>query len=351
MLRGGSLLGSGTYGCIFTPPLICKDGGINGSKLSLGKITEPVDFVIEATAAKVLGPLNLPYFVLPDADSGCVPDTKQLEKHLTKCKMIKQDSDLEKVVQFTMPYAGKTLFSRIVDYDLLKGRTRFFDMMLQLLEAGAYLISASYVHFDISINNVVINDRGQTALIDFGQSFSSKVITPEVIRLRKKVFDPISNTEPPEITLSQAPDQAVDTTQYVVDGKAIFGVAEKVLGLKRVEQTAELRDFWTSSRSARAGDWVAFWKIFWPTFDSWGVGGCLVEALSPLLYKREFVDSPMWRRHGAAIKSILRGMLQANPRKRLDCVEALKLYDPDNAWFEVHGTSWIEEREKQRSSA
>jgi hypothetical protein len=53
-----------------------------------------------------------------------------------------------------------------------------------------------------------------------------------------------------------------------------------------------------------------------------------MEALSPLLYRREFVDSPMWRRHGATIKSILRGMLQANPRKRLDCVEALKLYDP-----------------------
>jgi serine/threonine protein kinase len=347
MLRGGSLLGSGTYGCIFTPPLLCKDDK-KTSKTSLGKITEPTDFVIEATAAKILGPLGLPYFVLPDAGSACVPDVKQREKELAKCKMIKQDTDLEKVVQFTMPYAGKTLFSRIVDYDLLRGRTRFFDMMLQLLEAGAYLISSSYVHFDVSINNVVINDMGQTALIDFGQSFSSKVITPTVLELRRKVYDPISMTEPPEITLSQAPDQKADNVPYVIERKGTFASAEKVLGLKRVQQTAELREFWTSSRAAQAGDWVALWKLYWPTFDSWGVGGCLLEALSPLLYKREFVDSPMWRRHGATIKSILRGMLQANPRKRLDCVEALKLYDPDNAWFEAHGTSWIAGREKQR---
>ena len=65
MLRGGSLLGSGTYGCIFTPPLLCKDDK-KTTKTSLGKITEPVDFVIEAKAGKVLGHLGLPYFVLPD---------------------------------------------------------------------------------------------------------------------------------------------------------------------------------------------------------------------------------------------------------------------------------------------
>jgi len=318
------------------------------NETKLGKITEPIDFVIEMTAAKILTPLGLPYFILPDINSSCVPDMKQRDKELAKCKMIKQDADLEKVIQFTMPYAGRTLFSRIVDYDFLRGRLRFFDMMLQLLEAGAYLISASYVHFDISINNVVINDKGQTALIDFGQSFSSKTITPAVLELRRKVYDPISITEPPEITLSQAPDQAADNINYVIERKEIFSLAQKVLGIKRVQQAAELRDFWVSSRAAKSGDWLTLWKLYWPTFDSWGVGGCLLQALDPLLYKREFVDSPMWRRHGATIKSILRGMLQANPRKRLDCVEALKLYDPDNAWFEAHGTSWIAAREKQR---
>lgn len=350
MLRGGSLLGSGTYGCIFTPPLICKEGP-KASKKRLGKITEPVDFIIEETAAKVLGPLNLPYFILPDLDSSCIPNVKQREKEIAKCKMIKQDSDLEKVVQFTMPYGGKTLYSRIVDYDFLHGRVRFFDMMLQLLEAGAYLISSSYVHFDISINNVVINDKGQTSLIDFGQSFSSKLITPAVLDIRRKVYDPISMTEPPEITLTQAPDQTVDNTEYVVERKSLFATAERVLGMKRVQQAAELREFWQSSRAVKNGDWLTLWKLYWPTFDSWGVGGCLLEALQPLLYNQEFVDSPMWKRHGATIKSILRGLVHANPRRRLDCVEALKLYDPDNAWFEVHGTSWIASREAARASS
>jgi serine/threonine protein kinase len=351
MLRGGALLGSGTYGCIFTPPLACKDGAEQGRKGRLGKITEPLDFLIEATAAKVLGPLGLPYFVLVDPGSPCIPSTEQKEKDLKLCKMIKEKADLEKVVQFTMPYAGKTLYNRIVDYDLLRGRMRFFDIMLQLLEAGAHLVAASYSHYDISVNNVVINEQGQVSLIDFGQSFSSKLITPEVLELRRKVFDPISISEPPEITLSQAPQPGVANIENVIERKEIFAQAERLLGLKRLQQAAELREFWTHSRAVEAKDWVAMWKLYWPTFDSWAVGSCLLLTLLPLLYKREFTESPMWKRYGATVKSILRGLLQANPRKRLDCVEALKLYDPDNAWFELHGTSWIEERERQRSAS
>jgi serine/threonine protein kinase len=108
-------------------------------------------------------------------------------------------------------------------------------MMLQLLEAGAYLMSASYVHFDISINNVVINDRGQTALIDFGQSFRPTNNTRRR-RITQKIYDPISMTEPPEITLSQAPDQKVDNVPYVIERKGTFASAEKLLGMKRVQQ-------------------------------------------------------------------------------------------------------------------
>ena len=349
MLRGGALLGSGTYGCIFQPPLLCADDSIKINKTKLGKITGPDDFVIETTAAKVLGPLKLPYFILPDIGSSCIPDMKQRDKELSKCTLIKEKSDLQTVIQFTMPYGGKTLYSRIVDFDFLKGKTSYFDVFLQLLEAGAYLLAANYVHFDISINNVVISDKGQVSLIDFGQSFSSKQITPETLRLRTKVYDPVSITEPPEITLSQSPNGITSTyISDIIKRKTVFRSAERVLGVRAVEQDAALREFWEDSRAAQNRDWLGFWKLYWPTFDSWGVGVDLLEALQPLLFKIEFVESAMWKQRGATIKSILRGMLEANPRKRLDCIEALKLYDPDNAWFETYGTSWIESRERQR---
>ena len=357
MLRGGALLGSGTYGCIFEPPLICKDEPKKHKDDDLlGKITSPDDYIIEMTAAKILGPLKLPYFILPDEGSGCIPDMKQLDKDVAKCDLIKKKGTerLDSVIQFTMRYGGKTLYKRIVDYDFLKGKLNYFDLFLQLLEAGSYLLSSNYIHFDISTNNVVVDENGQVALIDFGQSFSSKLISAHTLDLRRKRYDPRYTTEPPEITLSQAPDQKIDNVSDVVTKKGIFHTAQVVLGLQEVEQAAELRDFWYSSHAvqdqAKDQDWIPFWKLYWPTYDSWGIGGCLLDALVPLLYKKEFVDSQLWIRRGPIIKSILRGMLQANPRKRLDCIEALKLYDPGNAWFDVHGTSWIEAREKQRSS-
>ena len=351
MLRGGSLLGSGTYGCIFQPPLLCKDTTTKSKKVSLGKITGPDDFVIETTAAKILGPLKLPYFILPDENSACIPDMKQRDKNLAKCAMIKKSSNLQTVIQFTMPYGGKTLYSRVVDYDLLKGNTSYFDVFLQLLEAGAHLLASNYVHFDISINNIVVNDKGQVSLIDFGQSFSSKLITPEVLKLRRKVYDPVSMTEPPEITLSQAPNQDAYNIGDVISRKSIFRTAERVLSVRAAEQEADLREFWETSRAAQNKDWITFWKLYWPTYDSWGIAGCLLETLQPLLFRNEFVQNPLWKTRGPIIKSILRGMLEANPRKRMDCIEALKLYDPDNAWFETYGTAWLEAREAQRVSS
>lgn len=351
MLRGGALLGSGTYGCIFTPPLICEDKPSKPiPKGRLGKITGSDDYIIEMTAAKVLGPLKLPYFVLPDEGSGCIPAKKQIDKDISKCELLEKKESLSTVIQFTMRYGGKTLYKRITDYDLLSGKLNYYDVFLQLLEAGAYLLAAKYVHFDISINNVVVDDKGQVALIDFGQSFSSNMIVPKTLDLRRKVYDPISMTEPPEITLTQAPNQASDNVPYVIQRKGVFRTAQRVLGVKSIEQETELREFWKSSRAAIDQDWISFWKLYWPTFDSWGIGGCLLETLQPLLFKREFVEDPRWIQRGANIKSILRGMLEANPRKRLDCIEALKLYDPDNAWFEKYGISWIEAREKQRVS-
>ena len=97
-------------------------------------------------------------------------------------------------------------------------------------------------------------------------------------------------------------------------------------------------------------DWLAFWKLYWPTFDSWSIGVCILETLQPLLFRLEFVDSAQWKQRGSNIKSILRGMVEPNPRKRLDCVEALKLYDPDNAWFETYGASWLEQRASLHAS-
>ena len=341
--EGGKFIAAGTYGCIFDPPLLCSDG--RKGKGEFGKITAPIDFLIENEASRILAPLKLPYFIVPEPNSACSLAEKQKEKQLALCGPLKE-TPLKTMVQFTMPYGGKTLFSRIVDKNV-----DFFSVMQQLLEAGAYLIASSFVHYDISINNVVISEKGQLALIDFGQSFSTKGITKETVELRWKVYNPEYETEPPEITVATAMGEGVNpivAIPQIIARKGVFASAGAILGLQPQKQAAELRHFWETSRAAQGGTRADFWRLYWPTFDSWGVGNCILTVLRGKLLLKSFTESPAWKEKGKLVRTILRGMLQANPRKRLDCVEALKLYDPSNAWFSKYGSSWIEGRAAQK---
>jgi serine/threonine protein kinase len=358
-LEGGSLVGKGTYGCVFDPPLRCrtespsvKKGKGKGNEKLLGKITLPEDFAVEAAAAKILKPLGLPYFLVGNEKSVCMPDLKQKEKNMGLCTPL-EANPLHSMVHFTVPYGGKTFFSRLSDTNFLTRKdASFFNIMLQLLEAGSYLISSHFVHYDISMLNVLINEKGGVGLIDFGMSFSAEDINEDTIRGRLKIYNPEQIAEAPEMTIvSGIVSRAApleDLVSMTIDEKDIFSVAEKTLGLNKEDQKKELLHFWQTSHAAMNKDWVSLWKLYWPTFDSWGIGMCLTYLLRRLLFQKDFVNSPEWRQRGSVILFILRGMLQANPRKRLDAVEALKLYDPDNVWFEKHGTSWLTSRAEQR---
>jgi hypothetical protein len=167
-----------------------------------------------------------------------------------------------------------------------------------------------------------------------------------------KIYNPQMLAEVPEMTIVSGITSGSGTleelVEMTVEEKDIFGVAEKVLGLSKASQKAELLQFLQSSHAIKNKDWPTLWKLYWPTFDSWSIGMCLTYMLRRLLFQKDFLTSSEWKRRGSVILFILRGMLQANPRKRLDAVEALKLYDPENVWFEQYGTSWIFSRAEQR---
>lgn len=346
-LQGGRLLGSGTYGCVFDPPLSCEGKAVD--RHHLGKITGEVDYQIEALAAERLGKLNVPFFLVADKGSACRPASKQKEKDLRKCKIL-ESADLKGLVQFTMPQGGKDLYHRIVDNEIRD----FESVLLQLLEAGAYLIAAKFVHYDISTSNVVLNQKGQLALIDFGMSFAADQINEKTLSLRWKVYNTEYDAQPPEMDvitgMTSGEMSFQDSLAAYMKEKPALRLAETLLGLSRKKQEAELRQFCLSSRAFSKRDWLQIWRLYWPTFDSWSIGVVLLNILRILLFKPTFGQSKFWTSKGKLVKSILRGLLQANPRKRLDCVEALKIYDPENAFFEKYGNSWVESRASQRGA-
>jgi hypothetical protein len=119
--------------------------------------------------------------------------------------------------------------------------------------------------------------------------------------------------------------------------------AERILGISRKEQMKDFKQFWLSSRSAQNGDWVQFYRLYWPVVDSWAIGHNLIGVLRRLVISKQFTESKEWLQKQSVVKTVLKGLLYASPKKRLDAVEALALYDPMNALVSSSpGKDWLE---------
>ena len=356
VLQGGKLIGKGTYGCVFDPPLKCKSKYGPVKKNRVGKVTQPVDFAAEAEAAKELQSLGIAqtYFILPDLQSSCeiANVSKQTEMDIQKCEPIHYEPN-GKMVQFEMPYAGKSLFKRLNDADIRTPQF-FFRLMTFLLEAGSYLAAKSYIHYDIKEDNILLDESMNLKLIDFGQSFSAKTLTKEVLDLRWKVYNPAYAAEAPESTLFGAilfGETMPKALSEICLQKLPLIQAERLLGLSLSQQKEDLKQFWAQSRAVREKDSVKFFKLYWPGFDAFLIGATLLGVLNRLIFLPSFANSREWIAKKEKVFTILRGMLQASPRKRIDSIQALYKWDPKNAWFGTYGTTWISSRDAQGTSS
>jgi len=342
-MEGGKLIGQGTYGCVFQPPLLCKKKVLTGN---IGKLTDIVDLERELHAGKILGNIvNYKfYFLLPE--EFCVPRVldNQEEKDLDKCKFLEK-AKVENLRQYTMTYGGLNINKAT--------NISFFVLMKHMLEAGSLMLLNNFIHYDIHNGNVLIDKFKVPRIIDFGQSFTVDEISLETIENRWKVLTPTYSAEPPEITFLTAID---DYNQYgfedaliiLMPQKKILKTIEKLLGVSVKTQIVNLGKFFQSSQAFREKDLVKFWKLYYPGFDSWAIGVLLLELLHRFMFSYEFIESSEWKLKKGIIVNILKQMLDSSPKNRIDCVEALSIFDPMNDIYLQYGTDWAEARGKQR---
>lgn len=349
---GGKLIGKGAYGCIFSPPLVCRGSSkprLGWKSNKLGKMTEVSDIKNEIAAAKVLGkfPDAKKYCILPEIDTLCKPaniDTQD-EKGLKDCEPLEKYGS-ESMMQYELEFGGKTLKTRIQMSNFSESFP-FFKFMGDLLEVGSFLLIHGCIHNDLHSNNIVMNADFKPRLIDFGRSYMHNTINNTVVdELSGVYYNPELNQIPPEITAHHGVNEGVPLNRILTDIRTKKGgiiAAEQVLGLSRSQQMAELKDFWNTSRAVQTNDWVAFYKLYWPSVDSWAIGANLLGILKRLLLSKKFAESEEWLKRQANIKSILRDLLQSSPRKRIDSLHALARYDPMNAFVtSASGKAWLE---------
>jgi serine/threonine protein kinase len=369
-MEGGRYIGSGTYGCVFGPPLLCKSGKQPSDKL-VGKITTTKLAQQEVQVANRLRkfPLVKNYLLLPEPEyCELAPEIEQADPGIQECrddfKVHGDILDLSQMSQITIPFGGiKAYYELFVDQSLYPKNFNFFESMKHMLEAGSILLLSGVCHFDLHAGNLLMDKKKVIRIIDFGMSFPKNMINDIIIAGRWKrlrfgfeydaAHPSIHNSEPPEITIMNATRTGQytvpDAVKLTVLGKDIFKDMEKYLGVSKESSRDELLDFFTKSEYARKRNYTMLWRTFWPGFDSWSLACIFMETLKFLLVLPEFANGE-YKKKSNIVLATLRGMLAPNPKDRLDCVEALALYDPDNAWLARFGKKWLEARKKQRAA-
>lgn len=358
-MDGGALIGHGTFGCVFDPPLrvVSKADGecktIDTPGRIVGKISEPEEVKNEIEAAKILSevPENSRYFSIVDlkninrpCDKAEQPDKKSLDE----CPIV-QRVDMSNMLHFTMPYSGIGL-SKYFNIRL-KNKTPIpvEKAVTHLLEAASLLVLNNVVHYDIHSENVLFDKTtNMPRIIDFGFSFSVINISKETLSTRWKVYTPDYPTEAPELTLVQGLRHklSADTVIHdIISGKNPIKMCQFVLGMKMDAQERSFRDFLKKSKSIQESDWTGFFKYYWPGFDAWGIGAVILKIYLYISQVPTYTKEASWKLLSEKMKSVIRGLLRVNPIERIDCVEALYMFHPESHIFNSdRATSWIQER-------
>ena len=358
-MDGGALIGHGTFGCVFDPPLrvLSKASGecktIDTPGRIVGKISEPEEVKNEIEAAKILSevPDNSLYFAIVDlnninrpCDKSEQPDKKSVEE----CPIV-QRVDMSNMLHFTMPYSGIGL-SKYFNIRL-KNKTAIpvEKVVTHLLEAASLLVLNNVVHYDIHSENVLFDKTtNMPRIIDFGFSFSVVNITKETLSTRWKVYTPDYPTEAPELTLVQGLRHklSADTVIHnIVSGKQPIKMCQFILGMRMDAQERSFRDFLKKSKSIQESDWTTFFKYYWPGFDAWGIGVVILKMYLHISQVPTYTKDASWKGLSEKMKSVIRSLLRVNPIERIDCVEALYMFHPESHIFNSdRATSWIQER-------
>lgn len=190
-IKGGKVIGSGGFGCIFKPALKCKNKDRQNNKIS--KLMKKKYAVKEYSDIKKYKSLldNIPnysdYFLI-DGFSECDPDTltnQDVDAFDKKCSALTKmnisaknvNKNLDLLGTINMPYGGIDVGDYI--YHIKFNYTKMIQLnnsLLKLLTNGIIPMNKKHIyHLDIKESNILVEDNLKTnhfytRLIDWGLS-------------------------------------------------------------------------------------------------------------------------------------------------------------------------------------
>ena len=359
-LTGGKLYDKGGYGCIFIPPLTCKTGTEVGDSIgdSTGDITGdstgtipgnilidklmPVADAIDeySIAEKIRSiPLWKNYFIVSLTMCTPAPRIKQTETTLSDCDILSKGR-LDGYRLLRMPFGGKPLSHINIKFN---GES-MYEFILHIMESAALMQLFGVVHRDLHQGNILVDNQNVPRIIDFNLSISVKG-SISIQDILHRVDIGLSH-EPPDSCIVNAISQGEKGLRVISEllkGRTSLQKIQALLGVRMDTMHEQLEEFYRQSKSAQAGDYIKWFQLYWPTIDSWAVGIMIVQLLTHNMLWKSFMDVDF---KGYAVKlfGILRDMLNMNPMKRIDCVQALARLDADNYIIRKYAKQWLIKR-------
>jgi serine/threonine protein kinase len=340
MLSGGKLYDEGMYGCVFTPPLKCKEdskkylaeeSGETLSKLILAPAAN-LEYSIGAKIRKI--PLWKNYFVV--SESICTPAPIQKERELNDCPIL-QEYKLADFRILNMPYGGSPMNT----YKFNLQQFDFMSFITHFIEAGALLNIFGIIHRDIHQGNILVDENDVPRIIDFNLAITiGSTITATKLRHQ---YNYVTAQEPPDSTLVNAimlgySGQKVINT--IIEKKPILKKIKTILGVSQMEMLEALESFYKKSAALKSGDSVKWFDSYWRTIDSWAVGVNIVDLISKLSLWPGF--SSTLKQAKPKLFPVLRRLCAVSPLERIDCVQALNYLNPRSFIIRKYGKPWLD---------
>lgn len=326
---GGSLLGQGVYGCTFNPAPRCAGGPVFsriGGLPAVGKVTSE-DVTEELGIGKEIMalPMASAYFALPSKE--CKTETPIRDPDVGECKVMEEEG--AKFTTLIMPAAGEQLLK--YGMNLRRLAENYVRIFIHLLEGACIYQDAGYVHNDIHMGNILVDDRGVARYIDFGLAFRVEDVKVwEDANLGSK-FKPEYIWQAPEVhawRMMKGGIRLAEGVRQLQDKNPEYLQLEYQYP-KRARCVDALRDFMLSSKEVARGDGGAFVRAYGKRFDSWRIGLCMWFLWVDLLRSPSVTSTALYAKRDL-VRSVIGGLTDFDPRARLSVAAALLLLDPGN---------------------
>jgi serine/threonine protein kinase len=359
---GGRLLGQGAYGCVFMPPLL----SVGQKKINPGerKITGKIMDIEAGQHETYIGDFlkNLPfaknYFIFTTSEDISKPAKSQNDKDLSLCKKTQEEA-LTSLYMYKMPYGGQVLFEHIKNIDL--NEFNFWKFGKNLLESIALMITHGVLHTDLHNSNIVVDEYYVPRIIDWGLSLIIQAARDSDIKSivdtkKEYLLDKDNNIRriqmPPEVLLFTAEKNDISRTD--INNAIITDSNRRVLNrsinyffdLSEDDLRQQLVDFQNTSvffanaKNNGAVDWFKQQGQY--KFDAWSIGVYLITLLSQLDRYHDILSDPKYNTHKSGMLKALRGLCAFNPKKRLNAVQALSIWDsPNNHIIKSFASGWL----------